>query len=76
MAIAEAERLILGSEYDDYTAPDTNLAAFFRISALIYFANGCRFVVTQMEKRIRRITLERRMKMVTRALKHHPSHLP
>ncbi|KAL0723427.1 hypothetical protein Bca4012_038026 [Brassica carinata] len=35
LAIAEAERQILESEYDDYTAPDTSLAAFFRISALI-----------------------------------------
>ncbi|RID57588.1 hypothetical protein BRARA_F00952 [Brassica rapa] len=35
MAIAEAERQILESEYDDHTAPDTSLAAFFRISALI-----------------------------------------
>ncbi|KAG5392053.1 hypothetical protein IGI04_022016 [Brassica rapa subsp. trilocularis] len=35
MATAEAERQILESEYDDHTAPDTSLAAFFRISALI-----------------------------------------
>ncbi|KAF3586157.1 hypothetical protein F2Q69_00026672 [Brassica cretica] len=35
LAIAEAERQILESEYDDHTAPDTSLAAFFRISALI-----------------------------------------
>ncbi|KAF8099219.1 hypothetical protein N665_0247s0006 [Sinapis alba] len=35
LAIAEAERQILESEYDDYTASDTSLAAFFRISALI-----------------------------------------
>ncbi|VVA91286.1 unnamed protein product [Arabis nemorensis] len=35
LAIAEAERQILESEYEDYTAPDTSLAAFFRISALI-----------------------------------------
>ncbi|CAH8380948.1 unnamed protein product [Eruca vesicaria subsp. sativa] len=35
MAIAEAELQILESEYDDYTVSDTNLAAFFRIFALI-----------------------------------------
>ncbi|KAJ0256965.1 hypothetical protein HA466_0079160 [Hirschfeldia incana] len=35
LAIAEAELQILESEYDDYTSPDTSLAAFFRISALI-----------------------------------------
>ena len=35
LAIAEAERQILELEYDDYTEPDTTLAAFFRISALI-----------------------------------------
>lgn len=35
LAMAEAEREILESEYDDYTARDTSLAAFFRASALI-----------------------------------------
>ncbi|CAH8382344.1 unnamed protein product [Eruca vesicaria subsp. sativa] len=37
LAIEEAERQILDLEYDDYTEPDTSLAAFFRISALILF---------------------------------------
>lgn len=35
LAIAEAEREIFESEYDDYTARDASLAAFFRASALI-----------------------------------------
>lgn len=35
LAITEAERQILEYEYDDYTARNTSLAAFFRISALI-----------------------------------------
>lgn len=35
LAIAEAERQILESEYDDFTASDTNGAAFFRSAALI-----------------------------------------
>ncbi|KAL1202591.1 putative E3 ubiquitin ligase SUD1 [Cardamine amara subsp. amara] len=35
LAIAEAERQILESEYDDYTASDTSGAAFFRSAALI-----------------------------------------
>lgn len=34
-AIAEAERQILESEYDDFTASDSSGAAFFRSAALI-----------------------------------------
>lgn len=46
LAIAEAERQILELEYDDYTEPDTSLAAFFRISALIMMTLLLRYALT------------------------------
>ncbi|KAF2620707.1 hypothetical protein F2Q68_00042372 [Brassica cretica] len=46
LAIAEAERQILELEYDDYTEPDTTLAAFFRISALILMTLLLRYALT------------------------------
>ncbi|WZZ18981.1 hypothetical protein YC2023_112070 [Brassica napus] len=46
LAIAEAERQILELEYDDYTEPDTTLAAFFRISALIMMTLLLRYALT------------------------------
>jgi len=46
LAIAEAEREILESEYDDYTARDSSLAAFFRASALILMTLLLRYALT------------------------------
>ncbi|CAN8293582.1 unnamed protein product [Cochlearia groenlandica] len=46
LAIAEAERQILESEYDDFTASEANGAAFFRISALILMTLLLRHALT------------------------------